>query len=65
MRTKEEINKKIKELCSDSENFTSNNYGSLACDMGFYETHFSEYATEETLRRFVIWLLEVEDNFLF
>ena len=42
MRTKEEINKKIEELCSDSNNFTSDNFN----EDGFYETFFSQYTTE-------------------
>jgi hypothetical protein len=57
-RSKEEIEAKIEELCENSDNFTSDNYGSLAADEGYYELSFSTYATENTLREFVNWLYD-------
>lgn len=57
-KNKEEIEKKIKELVEDSDNFTSDNYGSEAADNGYYETYYSEFATENTLTNFINWLFE-------
>jgi hypothetical protein len=57
-RTKKEIDDKIKELISDSDNFTSDNYGSEAADNGIYELYYSEFASEITLNNFVKWLFE-------
>lgn len=57
-KTKEEIEKKIKELVEDSDNFTSDNYGSESADNGYYEIYYSEFATENTLTNFVNWLFE-------
>lgn len=57
-KTKEEIENKIKELVEDSDNFTSDNYGSEAADNGYYEIYYSEFATENTLNNFVNWLFE-------
>lgn len=59
MRTEQEIEAKIKELSSDQDNFTTDNYGSEGYDNGDgYHTYFSQWATEETLKRFTNWLLE-------
>ena len=58
MKTKIEIEDKIKEIVSDSDNFVSDNYGSEACDNGEYEERFSEYMTTKTLNGFVEWLNE-------
>lgn len=57
-KTKEEIEKKIKELVEDSDNFTSDNYGSESADNGYYEIYYSEFTTEDTLTNFVNWLFE-------
>jgi len=58
MKSKEEVEKKIKEIVKDSDNFTSDNYGSEAADNGFYEVNYSEWSSEETLKRFAEWLLD-------
>lgn len=58
MKTKEEIEERIKELIDDESNFVSDNYGSESADNGFYEVHFSQWTTEETLRKFVNWIFE-------
>lgn len=58
VRTDEEIEKYIAETCNNnnSDNFTSDNYGSEAADNGDFEIYYSEYASIETLRKFVKWL---------
>lgn len=57
MRTEKEIDKKIKELIGDSDNFTSDNFGSEGHSNGYYEVNFSEFASENTLRKFADWML--------
>lgn len=57
-RTIKEIENKIKELVKDSDNFTSDNYGSEAGDNGYYEIYFSETASELTLIEFTNWLFK-------
>lgn len=57
-RSKEEIEKELKRICEDSDNFTSDNYGSESADNGIYELNYSEFATENTLRNFLKFLFE-------
>ena len=57
-KTEEEIKKEIKRICSDDNNFTSDNYGSEAADNGFFEVHYSFSASENTLENFVKWLFD-------
>jgi hypothetical protein len=57
-RTKKEIEDKIREIVDDSDNFTSDNYGSEGADNGFYEVYYSKFATENTLKEFIEWLFE-------
>ena len=55
-RTDKEIEAEIKRICDDSDNFTSDNYGSEAADNGFFEIYYSEYLSEKTLTNFLNWL---------
>ncbi len=57
MRTEKEIKSKIKEIVGDSENFTTDNFGSLEADSGYYEERYSESLSEITLIEFKKWLL--------
>ena len=58
MKTKTEIDKKIKEIVSDADNFVTDNYGSEDADNGIYEISYSEYMSANTLNKFVEWLNE-------
>ena len=58
MRTEKEIKSKIKEIVGDSENFTTDNFGSFESDNGNYWERYSEYLSERTLIEFKNWLLE-------
>jgi len=58
MKTKKEIEDKIEEIVSDSDNFVVDNYGSESADNGIYEIYFSEMNATDTLNRFVEWLNE-------
>ena len=58
MKTKEEIKKKIEEIVKDSDNFTSDNYGSESADNGIYEIYYSKFAASKTLNDFVEWIFE-------
>lgn len=58
LKSKNEIKKKISEICKDRDNFTSDNYGSEAADNGIYETYYSEWSAEKTLNDFVEWLFK-------
>ena len=55
-RTKEEIDAYIREVVSDADNFTSDNYGSESADNGIYEIYYSDSDAENTLRVFLRWL---------
>jgi hypothetical protein len=62
MKTQEEIQKKIKELLEDENNFASLDYGCdgmsdecCGCCGGMM---YSEYQTQETLEKFAKWLME-------
>ena len=57
-----EIQKKIKELVDDEDNFTSDNYGSESADNGFFEVYYSEYNAEETFNKFVEWLFNKKET---
>ena len=61
MRTEKEIESRIKEIVSNADNFTSDNYGSEAADNGIYELFYSEFAAENTLNNFKNWLLETNE----
>ena len=65
LRTDEEIQKKIKELVDDEDNFTSDNYGSESADNGFFEVYYSEYNAEETFNKFVEWLFNKKEKWCF
>ena len=60
IRTTEEIEQEIKRICSDADNFTSDNYGSEAADNGKFQISYSKYSSENTMRSFVKWLFEKE-----
>ena len=57
-RTDKEIFKKIKELSEDSDNFMDDNFGSEACDNGYYQAYHSKTLSYETLVKFYQWLIE-------
>jgi len=56
MKTKSEINKQIKKIAKNSDNFTYDNYGSEACDNGIYELNYSKDNTIKTLKEFAKWI---------
>jgi hypothetical protein len=56
VRTNKEIEKYIADICISSDNFTSDNYGTESADNGEFEIYYSEYASVETLKKFVKWL---------
>jgi len=58
IRTEKEINKKIKDLLKNPDNYTYDNYGSESAENGIYEISFSKDSTDKTLRDFVDWLVK-------
>jgi len=60
VRSQDEIEKKIKEICEDDENFTFDNMGSLAQMEGEYQIYYSQSKAETTMRNFTKWLFTKE-----
>jgi hypothetical protein len=60
MKDLNEIIKKAKYIAKDADNFTYDNYGSEACDNGYYELSYSEDKTEDTLIEFAKWILDLK-----
>ena len=58
MKTRKEIDDKIEEIVSDSDNFVVDNFGSEAADNGIYEENYSEMSAINTLTKFAEWLNE-------
>lgn len=56
VRTDKEIEDYITKICRNSDNFTSDNYGTEAADNGEFEIYYSEYSSTNTLKNFVEWL---------